>query len=72
MDLNIAPSNAPILELTLDQSSYDSTPMQLAFDHHFLLNALRFGFRELHLQANNYPVFLYQSQPALHLDIDAR
>ena len=57
MDLHIDPCDAPILELTLDQSSYDSTPMQLAFDHHFLLNALRFGFREFHLQANNYPVF---------------
>jgi hypothetical protein len=31
--------------------------MQLAIDHHFLLNALRFGFRELHLQSSNSPIF---------------
>ncbi len=57
MNPNIEPSDAPITELTLDQSNYDSTPMQLAIDHHFLLNALRFGFREFHLQSSNYPIF---------------
>ena len=57
MDLTIEPSEAPITELTLDQSSYDSTPMQLAFNHHFLLNALHFGFRELNLQSGNSPIF---------------
>jgi DNA polymerase III sliding clamp (beta) subunit (PCNA family) len=57
MNPNIEPSNLPITELTLDQSSYDSTPMQLAIDHHFLLNALRFGFREFHLQSISNPIF---------------
>ncbi len=57
MNPNIEPSDLPITELTLDQSSYDSTPMQLAIDHHFLLNALRFGFRELHLQSSSHPIF---------------
>jgi hypothetical protein len=57
MNLNVEPSEAPVAEVTLDQSSYDSSPMQFVIDHHFLLNALSFGFREFHLQGSNFPIF---------------
>jgi hypothetical protein len=45
MSLSIEPSDAPITELTLDRSSCESTPMQLAIDHHFMLNADPFSGR---------------------------
>lgn len=50
-------SDWPTIELSLDSSTSESVAMRVAFDHHFLLTALRFGFREIHLPASNHPAF---------------
>ncbi len=51
------PANTQIVEVTLDGSTFDSVPMRVAMDHHMLLNAIRFGHRQIHLQSPSSPVF---------------
>jgi len=42
-------SNSPTIEITLDSSSVGPKPVRVAIDAHYLLNALKIGFRKIHL-----------------------
>lgn len=54
-------SNAPLIEITLDSSRVGPIPipipMRVAIDSHYLLNALKIGFRKIHLQSAGFPIF---------------
>lgn len=46
-----------MVEVTLADSSFSGLPLRIAFDPHFLINALRLGFRRLHMQSPCLTVF---------------
>ena len=52
-------SSAPVIDVTLDESTFTPHSMQLAMDHHYLLTALRFGHRKIHLRSPTDPVFCH-------------
>ena len=49
--------NAPPIEITLDSSRVGPIPVRVAIDAHYLLNALRIGFRKIYLQSAGFPIF---------------
>jgi len=61
-DATMELSDAPVIEVHLERSSFQPGPMRTAIDHHFLLNAMRLGFRRFHLQQNGFPIFCIHRQ----------
>jgi hypothetical protein len=51
-------TSAPI-ELSLPGSTCLHGPLRICTDHRYLLTALSLGFRQVHLQAANFPAFCY-------------
>lgn len=52
-----ARNRSQIVEIALAHSEYWGLPMRCAANYSHLLNGLRFGFREFHFQAAEFPAF---------------